>query len=179
MDQKTICLYLELKGMNAMEIYIELNTVLGSNAVSYSTITKYLRSGKISSKEEKYEIIEQNQSEKLIDDAILSALAREPSASVRRIANMTMLPKSSVYRHLTSSLGFVAKHLKWVPHKLNFEQKCQRVEKSKELLDMLVSMKHNSWKYIFTFDESWLYFSTDFELMWLPSEDIPEVIEKK
>ena len=56
-------------------------------------------------------------------DIILQTLKNFPYASVRQIEKVTGIPKSTIYDVLTKSLGYVARHLKWVPHFLNNEQK--------------------------------------------------------
>jgi hypothetical protein len=43
MDQHSICLYLDTKGLSAHAIHDELVQVLGSEAIAYSTVTFYLR----------------------------------------------------------------------------------------------------------------------------------------
>jgi hypothetical protein len=43
MDQRSIGLFLALKGCSVRAFYNELTAVLGSDVISSSTITKYLR----------------------------------------------------------------------------------------------------------------------------------------
>jgi hypothetical protein len=43
MDQCTICLYLNGKGLSAKEIHDKLVQIIGFNAIAYSTMTSYLR----------------------------------------------------------------------------------------------------------------------------------------
>jgi hypothetical protein len=50
---------------------------------------------------------------------------------------LTYLPLTTVYRRLTQSLGFVASHLRWVPHALSNAQKGERVILSRRLLRMI------------------------------------------
>jgi hypothetical protein len=42
MDQRTICLYLNRKGLSAQAIHHELVEVLGFDIIAYSTMTSYL-----------------------------------------------------------------------------------------------------------------------------------------
>ena len=53
MDQRSIVLFLDRKGLKATDIHNELVAVLGSDAVSYSTVTRYLREGRLALKESK------------------------------------------------------------------------------------------------------------------------------
>jgi DNA-binding IclR family transcriptional regulator len=42
---------------------------------------------------------------------ILAALEDNPFASVRQLSRLTHLPSTTVYRRLTQSLGFAARHV--------------------------------------------------------------------
>jgi hypothetical protein len=46
---------------------------------------------------------------------------------VRELAKRTCIPPTTVYWRLTSSIGFVVKHLHWGPDKLNEAQLAARV----------------------------------------------------
>jgi transposase len=179
MDQRSICLFLEMKGLSARAIHNELTEVLGPEAIAYSTVTKYLRLGKMTTEIEEIPFIEFEHEENLIDQAITLALNDEPFASIRQIARKTLLPRSTIYRHLTNSMGFVVKHLRWVPHNLSDDQKQMRISKSIDLLHLLNSMKHHSWRNIVTLDESWFYLATDYDSIWLPPAEAPPTREKK
>jgi hypothetical protein len=63
----------------------------------------------------------------IIDDAILDALDKQPFSSVKKLAKLTCIPTMTVYRHLRRSLGFVVKHLRWIPLTLTDTQKAQRI----------------------------------------------------
>jgi hypothetical protein len=43
MEQRSACLLLALKRLSARAIHDELTAVLGLDAITYSTVTKYLR----------------------------------------------------------------------------------------------------------------------------------------
>jgi hypothetical protein len=102
------------------------------------------------------------------DPAILSVLEDSPFAWVRQLSRLTHLPSTTVYRCLTQSLGFVARHLRWVLHALSDVQKGERVYLSQRLLRMLEIQRDRAWYDIVTLDESWFYLSTDYEFAWLP-----------
>jgi hypothetical protein len=76
-----------------------------------------------------------------VDQAILQALTFLSFASVHQISRMILFSKSMIYRHLTESLGYISKRLRWVPHRLSDIEKSM-IEKSKELLQLLLSIKH-------------------------------------
>jgi hypothetical protein len=109
------------------------------------------------------------------DQAILAALEGDPFASVRQLFRLTPLPSTTIYRHPTQSLGFVASHLRWVPHVLSDAQKDERVNLSRRLSRMLEVQRDRVWHDIITLNESWVYLSTTYEFVWLPrDEKVPE-----
>jgi hypothetical protein len=108
-----------MKGLSAQDIHGELVAVLGSDAIGYSLVPKYRRETRIPP-------IPRDSPEKppttVPDDAILDALQQQPFSSVRELAKLTCIPRSTVHRHLTQTLGFVMKYLRWVPHSLTDAQ---------------------------------------------------------
>jgi hypothetical protein len=78
--------------------------------------------------------------------AILAALEDRPFASVRRVSQLTHLPSMTVYRRLTQSLGFVARHLRWVPHALSDAQKGERINLSQRPLRMPEVQRDRAWQ---------------------------------
>jgi hypothetical protein len=71
------------------------------------------------------------------------------------------------------SLGFVVKHLRWVPNILTPTQKMERATLSTELLRQLRSIEHHGWQFIITLDESWFCPSPNYEQIWLRVEEQP------
>jgi hypothetical protein len=134
---------------------------LGSDAVSYSSVTRYRREGRFPpSKPEPHRADVQRDLDDS-DQAILAALEDSPFASVWQLSRLTHLPSTTVYRRLTQSLGFVTRHYRWVPHTLSDAQKGERVNMSRRLLRMLEVQRDRAWHIIVTFDKSWFYLSTD------------------
>jgi transposase len=109
----------------------------------------------------------------ITDDSILDALDKQPFSSVRELAKLTYIPTTTVYWHLTRSLGFVVKHLHWVPHSLTDTQKAPRITLSNQPLLEIHSIKHHGWHFIITLDDSWFYLSTDHEQIWLQPDQEP------
>jgi hypothetical protein len=114
MDQKTIVLYLRMNGMSPDAIHEDLVRTLGTDAVTYTTVTKYARSGKFFPKKDRPSseptIVESSPA----DDSIFAALADYPFSSIRELSRRANLPRSTVHRHLTHSLRFTIRHLRWV-----------------------------------------------------------------
>jgi hypothetical protein len=141
MDQRSICPFLALQGLSAQAVYNKFTDVLGTDAIASSTITKGLRQKQFASilvnptPEEPATIV--------IDQANLDALEHYPFPSIRELARLTCIPTPTVHRHLTSSLGFAVKHLRWFPHTLTPTQHAERATLSIELLRQLRPIEHD------------------------------------
>jgi hypothetical protein len=79
---------------------------------------------------------------------------------------------------LTRSLGFVVKHLHWIPHGLTEAQWQIRIDWSIELLRRLEPAQANEWQSIMTLDSSWFYLWTSHETLWIQaSQQPPEMVK--
>jgi hypothetical protein len=145
MMQRLIVAYLSLKGMLAREVHDNIVATLASDAVSYSSVTRYLREGRFSpSKPEPHPADVQRDLDDS-DQAILAALEDNQFASVWQLFRLVHLPLTTFYRRFTQSLGFVALHLRWVPHGRSDAQKGERVNLSWRLLRMLEVQRDRAW----------------------------------
>jgi hypothetical protein len=119
MTQRPIVADLSLKGMSAREIHDNIVATLESDAVSYGSVTRYLREARFPPSKPEPHPADVQRDLGDSDQDILAALEDSPFASVRQLSRLTHLPSTIVYCHLTQSLGFVARHLRWVPHALS------------------------------------------------------------
>jgi hypothetical protein len=114
MTQRPIVSYLSLKGMSACETHDDIVATFGPDAVSYSSVTSEFCEARFPlSKPEPYTADVQRDLDDS-DQAILAALVGISFASGRQLSRLTDLPSTTVYRRLTQSLGFVARHLRRV-----------------------------------------------------------------
>jgi hypothetical protein len=118
MDQKPIVIYLRMKGMALDVIHDDIVRTLGKDAVTCSTVTKYVRSAQFSGRKEATVPEASDVEFNPADETILTALVEFPFSSVRELSRRICLPRSTVHRHqhLTQSLRFTVRHLRWVPH---------------------------------------------------------------
>jgi hypothetical protein len=137
MDQKLIVLYPRMKWMALDTIRDDLGCTLGKDAVAYSTVTKYARSVQFSGRKEATPSEAPDVERNPVDEAILTALDEFPFPSVRELSRRICLPRPTMHRHLTQSLRFTVRHLRWIPHFLTAEQKQIRVQMAIELLHVL------------------------------------------
>jgi hypothetical protein len=125
MTQRPIGAYLSLKWMLAPEIHDDIVATLGPNAVLYSSVTRYLRETRFPPSRPEPHPADVQRDLDDSDQVTLAALEESPFASVRQLSRLTHLPSTTVYRRLTQSLGFVASHLRRVPHTLSDAQKAR------------------------------------------------------
>jgi hypothetical protein len=170
MDQKPVVLYLRMKGMALDAIHDNLVRTLGKHAVAYWTVTKYARSAQFSGRKEATPPEVPDVERSPVDEAILTDLAEFtfPFSFVRELSRRICLPRSTVHphRHLTQSLRFTVRHLRWVPRFLMAEQKQIRVLMAIELLQVLSVQSTRQWHDIVTLDESWIYLFSGHDLIW-------------
>jgi 16S rRNA C1402 N4-methylase RsmH len=101
-DQRSICLFLALKGLSSRAVDNELTVVLGADAIAYSIVARSLRERQFTS------ILVDRHEESAtsrIDQAILDGLEQYPFSSIQELARFTCIPTTTVHRYLTQSLG--------------------------------------------------------------------------
>jgi hypothetical protein len=94
MDQQSICLFPAMKQLSVQAIYSEPVGVFGPGAIGYYTVTNYLRQRHFPS------TLRETPDESaatVIDDAILDALDKQPFSSIRELAQLTCIPRSTVH----------------------------------------------------------------------------------
>jgi hypothetical protein len=173
MDSNSIVLYLKANCMNAREIHHDLIATLGTKVLGYSTLTRWLREAQLDQFSETAVDFTENTKVGGIDEAILSALEVQPIGSGRDIARLTRLARSTIHWHLTRSLGFLVRHLRWIPHVLTEEKKRIRVSNSEQPLAILQEQQGSSWRDLVTLDDSWFYLHTDHKWIWLALGETP------
>ena len=111
------------KGEKPKDIQAKLQREYGEHALGRSSIYKWAARGKLG-----HEGVEdEHRSGRPSDDQLLTRVAdtieNTPFASVAYIAQTLNSNKGTIYRYLTSYLGRVYKHSRWVPHLLDNDQK--------------------------------------------------------
>jgi hypothetical protein len=156
--------------MSAREIHDDIAATLGPDAMSYTSVTRYIREARCPpSKSEPHRADIQRDLDDL-DQVNFAAFGDGPFASLQ-LSRLTRLPSMTVYFRLTQSLGFVACRRRWGPHALSDAQKGETVNPSRRLLRMLEVQRDGAWHDIVTLDESRFYLSTDYEFVWIPPEE--------
>jgi hypothetical protein len=102
MEQRSIVLYLHLhiylylylarKRLQQLAIHRDIVATLGPEAVSYSSVTRYLSDAVLSSSNSVPHLPEQERKLDDCDQAILHAFAEQPFASIRELSQLAQLP---------------------------------------------------------------------------------------
>jgi hypothetical protein len=173
-DQKTIVLYLHVKGIGLDAIHEGLARTLGKEEAAYYIVTKYVQNARFAPKTEAVTPEPPEGRHSPVDEAILAVLGEYPFSSVRELFWFTYLPRSTVHRYLTQSFRFTVRNSQRVPYFLTAEQKEIRVNIADELLRVLVGQVTHQWHDIMTLDESWVYLYTEHEMWASPGETVPD-----
>jgi hypothetical protein len=168
MNLRSIVTYRSMKDMNAREIHTDMNDILGTDCVGYSTVTKFLKARNFSKSMLDTDFEPKIEEENFIDEAILGALEKYPFSSLRQIAKRMFIPMGMVSYRLVNSWGYQIRNTRWVPHSLSSSPKQGHVEMSQDFLQVRRPAKHHACKYIVRLDEAWVYFSNRFDRIWLP-----------
>jgi hypothetical protein len=123
MDRQLIVLYLSRKELSAVAIHDDLAATLGAEVVSDPSVTRYLREAIFALSNPPDPLPPPEHQLDNSDQSILLALADQPFESIRELSQLTHLPRTTVHRRLTQSLGFRVRHIRWVPHFLAHYQK--------------------------------------------------------
>jgi hypothetical protein len=115
MDQRSVVLYLRLKGLSANWVHADLIATLGSKAVAYNMVTCDLREATLGTAEV---ILDPEASSPHLNDSdwvILADMEEKPFSSVRELVRVIDITRATVSRRLTKPLGFRRCLLRRVP----------------------------------------------------------------
>jgi hypothetical protein len=111
MEQRSIVLHLNRKGLTAQIIHVDLVATLGEETIAYSTVTNYLRAVRITSRDATPFSAAPSPHIDKSDEAILRVPEELPFSSVRQSSCAIHLSKTVVYGRLSEKLGFRTYHL--------------------------------------------------------------------
>ena len=158
MDQNKFIMKMAQEGSKCDEIEISLHEEFGRRAFKKSTIYKHIRETKFNENDDDKKKAIGRPIDERIDPDIMSVIDENPNSSVRDIAGLLRISTSTVWIHLTESIGMKYALSRWIPHFLSEKNKADRVNLSSELFSVLSNAKRNAWHGIVTGDETWLYY---------------------
>ena len=155
------------------KIHFRLIELFGKDAPAYQTITKFIRGLSFDNKKEPSEKVPFENVNQQNVDKVLGAIQENPNFSIRNIAQETGVPQTSDYRYLTQILHYKCVNLRWVPHILTDDLKIQRVEMSRQLLEIIQKSQSRCFHNVITGDESWFKYSLQPRHQWIPEGSKP------
>jgi hypothetical protein len=111
MDQRSIVLYHNRRGLTAQVIRNDLVATLGAEAMAYSTVTDYPRVTRIIPCDATPLSATISPHINESDDAILRTFTELPFSEIRRFARATHIPVTTAYTPLSAKLRFTRRHL--------------------------------------------------------------------
>jgi histone-lysine N-methyltransferase SETMAR len=103
-------------------------------------------------------------------------LDADPHFPVGKFAQSLGIAALTVCRYVTEVFQMKCRHLRWVPHTLTHAQKRMRAELSQSMLQALAKHEHIKYHFLFTSDESRMFYAYDHPTGWVASwDDVDEM----
>ena len=168
--QRPVIFHLRFKGEGSKRIHTELVETYEAGAYTIDSV-KYWVMQYDGGRRDPTDIPKPGRPVSDVAEAVSQLLKEEPFSSTRRIAAQLCLSRTSVKRTLISVLEMQKFRLQWDPHDLTESQKAQHVTDSRMLLKALKADVKNNFVNIITGDESWYYWSYEYQSQWSTSRD--------
>lgn len=177
-EQRAYCKVRALLGFAAPEIKSDLDIVYRDNALSYSTVRRWVRLFK-SGKSDINDEPRPGRPISVVTDrnvaAVKAAIEEDGRYTVEEIADICGINSSSVFHILKDVLKLRKVCARWIPHLLTEEQKGERVRIASLLLSKYRNNEQKRLNEIVTGDETWVYFhepaNKESNKMWIGEND--------
>lgn len=170
-EQRYVISFLHRKSLKANEITEILEKTYGSGAYKIDAVRYWLREitlGRTNFHEnETYSKGKDNE----ITIAIQCMIEKDPLSSARHIARTLGISPTTVIDRLHNDLHMKCYLTRWVPHHLSLEQKKNRLDISKEMLQVLRNEQRTHFHNVITGDESWFLFEYVQGSQWVLSKE--------
>lgn len=178
-EQRFVVKFYFLKGFGCKKIHRKLGDTLGDSAMSITSVKRWLdrfKNGDFSCQD----LERSGRPENDLSESIIVILTEMPFATAKFLAKRLCCSPNTIKKILIENLGYKKYIRRWVPHELTWQNKCDRVQKSEALLNILLEHKKTNFAHIITLDESWFYFRYQAKAMFAPSpEKVPPRISNK
>lgn len=159
MEQRAAVKFCYKCGKTATETFQMMKTAYGGECLSKTTVYEWhkrFREGHESLQDDERSGRPTTSKSQENIDGVRTLIERDRRSTCRMIADELHIPKTTVHEILTEILGKKKVCAKFVPHFLTPEQKEQRVNASRDFVQM-VTNNPNFLKSIVTGDESWCF----------------------
>lgn len=144
---------------SARQVHKELNIAYTNRAPSYSTVKRWFKSFNEGRENLKDNFRSGRPKEATTPQKILrtkNLIEQNPKSTIRYLADEIGISTYSTHKILHKELSVKKITAKWVPHVLSEENKKNRVQCAKELLELL----NDGFDNVITGNETWIYFFT-------------------
>jgi histone-lysine N-methyltransferase SETMAR len=107
------------------------------------------------------------------------AIEKFPSASGRSLGKIVKCDAKTAIRKLECELDIHRTSMRYVPHRLLPSHIGKRMEIASELREFLEQQEKESFRRIFTGDESWVLYDNSAKFVWLEKGQLPPEVEEK
>jgi transposase len=149
--------YLTRKNLSFAEIVTELQSVYGTDALKYSTVSKWRLRFQDGSDDLFHLARSGRPSRSDLVAPIQSLLQQFPFNSCEVLCRKLKIAMATCLRVLHDHLHLEKFNLRYVPHSLEADQKRSRIELFRELLHILEQDQQHEFEHILTGDESWFF----------------------
>jgi histone-lysine N-methyltransferase SETMAR len=175
-EQRYVIKYLYDSGKPKPAIITEIREHYGDEALSITQIYYWLRKVRLG----ETDLSDRGHPGRTPDESLAAVIAakheRDRHLSARKLAKSLGISPTTVCHYFTDVLGLKLRHMRWVPHTLTLEQKDKRAQLAGSMLIALEKHRASGFHFMFTGDESWLFYHYERECVWAASwEDIGEI----
>ncbi|KAA6365378.1 MAG: hypothetical protein EZS28_039094, partial [Streblomastix strix] len=98
----------------------------------------------------------------------------DPYVSLRRIGYLLGHDKLTIKNAISRETQFHKVHTKWIPHQLDDQLRYKRVHGAKIMLATLKKQKQNDYRYLWTGDESYVFYCYAHNSQWVEGKQEPK-----
>jgi histone-lysine N-methyltransferase SETMAR len=176
LEQRYIIKFFMEEGKKGKKIIERLQRHYGTDALARSTVYKWMNELKRGRTDLTNIPSPGRPREEELARAIAHKHEEDPHLSARKLAQYLGIAHSTVCSYLSEVLQMKCLRLRWVPHTLSIEQKAKRAEYAGEMLRILQTHESTGFHFLFTGDESWIFYSYNHRTQWVASwEELDEV----
>lgn len=162
-EVRAVIKFYVLKGKSATQIQTKLNSVLGDSSPSFSTIHSWVaefKRGRTSCNDAPRSGRPNEVTTPEMVTKIKNIVLQDRRLKLREIAHIVNISSERVFNILHEYLSMKKLCARWVPRLLNDEQKKQRVNVSKECLELFRRNPNEFLRRFITVDETWIHHYT-------------------
>jgi hypothetical protein len=178
LEQRYVIKFFADEGMQGVQILSRLRDHYGTEALSRTEVYYWINEVKRGKADLNIVASPGGEPDEGLAIVIAGKLDADPHLSARKPAHSLGIAASTVCHSLTEVLGMKYRHVRWVLHMLTQPQKDARIESAQAMFRELAKHQASNFRFLFTGDESWLFYAYRNDTMWAASWDDVDGIER-